>query len=73
MLSHQGVELFEKIRRMWRYSIFGGSVSSESDFEVSGPVYFFFAYGLRCISQLLFQSLSTNHHAGCHDHNGLNL
>ena len=34
MFSHQGVELFEKIRRIGRCSLVGGNMSLGVDFEV---------------------------------------
>jgi len=35
MLGHQGMELFERIIRIRRCGLVGGSVSLEVDFEVS--------------------------------------
>jgi hypothetical protein len=35
MLINQGVELFERIRRIRRYSLVGGSVSLQVGFKVS--------------------------------------
>ena len=34
MFSHQGVELFERIRRIRKYGLIGGNVVSGSGFEV---------------------------------------
>ena len=35
MFSHQGVELFERVRKMRRHGLVGGSVSLGVGFEVS--------------------------------------
>jgi hypothetical protein len=35
MFSHQGVELFERVRKMRRHGLVGGSVSLRVGFEVS--------------------------------------
>ena len=78
MLSHQGVALFERIRRISR-GLIGGSVSLGVHVEVSkaqaspNVALPLSAYGSGCSSQLLLQQLPECHHTSLQDDNGLNL
>lgn len=69
MLSHHGVELFEKISRIRRYSLVGGSKSLEGGFEVPK------AHARPSRSQLLLQHHACQAccHAPRHENDGLNL
>ena len=75
MLSHQGVALFEKSKRIRRYGLVGGSVSLGVGVEVSKAhaKLRISASGSEWSSQLLLQCMPARCHALCCDDNGLNL
>ena len=78
MHGHQGVTLFERIKRIKRCGLIGGSVSLREGFEVSKdhakPTVSFSPFiDQDESSELLLQHLPGCCHVPCNDDNSLNL
>ena len=81
MLSHQGVKLFDRIRRVRRHGLLGGSMSLGVGFELSkahtGPGFFLSLLPanqdvkLSAVSPAPYPPMCF--HAPCHDDNALSL